>query len=150
MRDPNTSTNEPTTVDPVLWRELIARGDYWFRVVSDSMAPTLLPGDQVLVQPLAQPAVPGQVVVFVHEGKLVVHRCIGERQFRGDAKIVPDPPVPVGNIVGLAATCRRGDLEWPLVFSLPLATRWARCRLRCGRLDRWLRRFLKGTLNQPR
>ena len=142
--------NDLATADPAFWRELVAKGDYWFRVVSDSMAPTLLPGDQVLVQPLAQPAVPGQVVVFVHESKLVVHRCIGEDRFRGDAKIVPDPPIPAGDVIGLAAACRRGDREWPLGTSPPWGTRWARVRLRCGRLDRWLRRFLKGTLHKER
>lgn len=136
--------------DPDFWRELIAKGDYWFRVTSDSMVPTLLPDDQVKVQPLELPSAPGEVIVFLQDGKLVVHRCIGDCRFRGDAKLIPDPPVPPGDIVGLAVACRRGDREWQLGTSVPWQTRWARFRLRCQRFDRWLRRLLKGTLHRER
>jgi hypothetical protein len=146
MPEASTSADAPTK-DPDFWRDLIAQGDYWFRVSSDSMAPTLLPGDQVLVRPLDLPSGPGEVIVFLHEGKLVVHRCIGDCLFRGDAKIIPDPPVPGGQIVGIAVACRRGDREWKLGTSLPWATRWARFKLRLQRLDRWCRRLLKGKLH---
>ncbi len=142
---PTTKMLSPTN-DPDFWRELIAKGDYWFRVTSDSMVPTLLPGDQVQVQPLELPSAPGEVIVFLQDGKLVVHRCIGDSRFRGDAKLIPDPPVPPGDIVGLAVACRRGDREWRLGATVPWQTRWARFRLRCQRFDRWLRRLLRGSL----
>jgi signal peptidase I len=134
------------TANPDFWRELIAQGDYWFRVISDSMAPTLLVGDEVLVRPLDFPSGPGEVIVFLQDGKLVVHRCIGDCRFRGDAKIIPDPPIPAGAIVGQAVAFRRNGRERKLGTSLPWVTRWARLKLRCGRLDRWLRRRLRHVL----
>lgn len=134
------------TYDPDFWRELIAKGDFWFRVTSDSMAPTLLVGDKVQVVPLDLPSAPGEVIVFLHEGKLVVHRCIGDCRFRGDGRIMPDPPIPGGDIIGLAVACQRDGREWQLGASMPWVTRWARFRLRCQRLDRWLRRFFVRTV----
>lgn len=134
--------------DPDFWRELVAGSEYWFEVTSDSMVPTLLPGDRVCVRSLDLPSATGEIIVFLHEGRLVAHRCIGDCRFRGDARLLPDPPVPAGQIIGLAVACRRNGREWRLGTRLPWRTHWFRFRLRCRRLDRDLRRFFARLLGR--
>jgi hypothetical protein len=149
-----TYTLSPDTIhhslanDPDFWRELVASSEYWFEVTSDSMVPTLLPGDRVCVRSQDLPSATGEIIVFLHEGRLVAHRCIGDCRFRGDARLLPDPPVPGGQIVGLAVACRRGDREWPLGKRLPWITRWYRFRLHRRRLDHRLRRFFARLLGR--
>ena len=127
---------------PEFWRQLVASGEFWFRVASDSMAPTLLPGDEVLVLPLERQPRRGEVIVFLHGDHLVVHRCRGGASFRGDGRIAPDPPVAAEQVVGMAVAGRRDRREWPLADSLPWPTRAARVRLRCSRSLRLCLRIL--------
>jgi signal peptidase len=82
-------------------------------VTSDSMAPTLSPGDGFVAVPpaVAGPVERGDVVVFRSDGRLTTHRVVGHTDggflTRGDANPVTDqaggdPPVRPAQVVAVA------------------------------------------------
>ncbi|MCX6327197.1 MAG: S24/S26 family peptidase [Bacteroidia bacterium] len=100
-----------------------------------SMFPTFSPGDKVVVKPLGKEELPlpGMVVVCMdkgataqmhnnitterHNGILVMHRLIeiigcgsGNVQLitRGDSRMEPDEPWPIGQLMGVAVSYRAG------------------------------------------
>jgi hypothetical protein len=68
------------------------------RFGGSSMEPTLPPGTEVLLR-CGQGGAPGDVIAFVAEGRLVVHRVVAAARdgswtlTRGDARALPDPPI---------------------------------------------------------
>jgi signal peptidase len=77
-------------------------------VLSGSMAPTLLPGDAVLVSSDVASIHEGDIITFQREGELVTHRVVemqpGQLITQGDANNAPDLwPVPVSAVEGVYA-----------------------------------------------
>lgn len=97
------------------WRttalDLLAKHAGWLRVTSGSMAPLILPNDEVQIRPLAQP-VPGQIVVFETPLGLNTHRVLavqGQQIYtQGDNAWQPDPPWAIGQLRGQVVAIRRG------------------------------------------
>jgi len=86
-----------------------------------SMGTTLPPGSRIRIE-LAQRSryKPGEIVAFLAGTELVVHRllhwgCVGAARgsaiTRGDAPLVPDPPVRHDRILGPVIAVRRGT-DW--------------------------------------
>lgn len=85
------------------WKKLAKSGELELKVVSNSMYPTLKVGDLVKVAALDKTPVKGVVTVFYKASEnppLIVHRCLGNMRFRGDNRVVDDPPVTEEQIVG--------------------------------------------------
>ncbi len=103
-------------------REQVALGTpLRFRVTSDSMAPLLIPGDEVMVAAAPPETLrPGDLVVAAAPGAalFVVHRLVALRRegdgfwlvTRGDRSSTPDPAWPAEAIVGrVVAVVRAGQ-----------------------------------------
>ena len=57
-----------------------AFGEVRLRVFGTSMAPSILPGDLVLIQRASLDEIlPGQVVLFLQRGRLFVHRVVDRK-----------------------------------------------------------------------
>jgi signal peptidase I len=111
---------------------LIAQGRCRFRVSSDSMAPTLRPGDLIDLHAVAaDEIVPGDLVVIKIGSTLLCHRAVdrytasdGQQWIvtRGDVGVGHDPPVAADDVIGRVHCVRRpsflGVLQWQ-----------ARCRI---------------------
>jgi len=74
-------------------------------VVSDSMAPTFRAGDVLWIGPVSGPIVPGQIVSYVQQGKLITHRVVaieGDRMItKGDNNREIDPwCVTAADVIG--------------------------------------------------
>lgn len=91
------------------------------RVRGSSMLPSFWPNDTIVARPLA-PASPsiGQIIVFVRDGRLVAHRIasIIERDAtvislitRGDALTASDPPIGLGDVLGIVVSIVRDGRE---------------------------------------
>lgn len=153
----------------IQWAELGLQeaGHLWLRVQGASMLPFLRAGDRLELRPLdARPPRPGDLLVFIQDGQLVVHRLLrreGDRCLTaGDALDQPDPWLSSADILGravaLACDWGRADLDrrpWPQVQAL-LATLLRR-RLAGGpsgrlaaRLQAALARALPPLLAEPR
>jgi len=75
-------------------------------VLSGSMAPTLRPGDAVLIRSGATSIHEGDIVTFQREGQLVTHRVVevesAQLVTRGDANNATDPwTVPISAVEGI-------------------------------------------------
>ena len=98
-------------------RDLAAEAPVAATVRGTSMAPLLADGDRVTIA-RARFYLPGDVVAFraglAGEERIVVHRLLGYRLHRGrlacvtrgDAASLPDPPVPLGELLGRVVTHR--------------------------------------------
>src|SRR5512143_1975364 len=101
------------------------------RVISNSMLPTLRPGDEVIVQPASLGSLQrGDLVVVQHETELITHRLIevsaqGWRT-KGDHCTAADPVWPAAMILGRVVAIQRSGR------SINLQTR------RWQVLNRWL------------
>jgi signal peptidase I len=97
------------------------------------MAPTLRPGDRLLVRPLAgaPPPSEGEIVVTRRGTRLVTHRLVmkmGDLAItRGDACRALDPPVSSQALLGRVVLVRRSS-QW----TLP----WHHLRLMVNRIRR--------------
>ena len=86
------------------------------RVVSSSMAPWLLPGDEVtlLRQPLSRLRC-GDLVVVQRSADFVTHRLIlvksGKVYTKGDRLPYLDAPVPAEQVLGRVVAIQRGELQ---------------------------------------
>lgn len=102
-----------------LVRDALSRGEpLWVRVRSDSMAPTIRAGEEVLVEPLrTRSALPGEVVLVEGASGLVVHRFLygrgrGEKRrirTRGDRASALDALVPASALLGRVTWVRSGE-----------------------------------------
>jgi signal peptidase I len=94
-----------------------------FVVPTTSMAPTLLPGDQVIVH-AANPAHlrPGDILVVRQQGAWLVHRLIGRSIkgrnlflfMKGDNSAEPDNPYPAAELYGMVETVERAGRAYSL------------------------------------
>jgi hypothetical protein len=138
----------PAASSPAVWRGVLLAalqdgGPLVLTVRGASMAPGLADGDRIEI---ARPRLylPGDVVAFADpEDRLVVHRLLGFRPWRGglaavtrgDACPRPDPPVPRSRLLG--RVIGRPDLTPPSAragaLAGLLAIAWAGLRQRAGR-----------------
>jgi hypothetical protein len=85
---------------------LALSGTLRLRVNGWSMLPTIWPGDTLIIQALGTADVHrGDIVCFQRDGRLFVHRVIGESggveiRTRGDAMPQPDPPMTHQQLLG--------------------------------------------------
>jgi len=96
-----------------LLREALDQIGRWtWPVQGLSMYPTLLPGSVIDVVPLKSPPKPGDIVIFVQDGRILSHRIVDYKQHGwitlGDANRFPDPPIKFDNIIGHVSTARLG------------------------------------------
>lgn len=114
-------------------------GSFVWPMRGQSMRPTLCEGDELLLVPLTQPPLEGDVVVVRLPRGWVVHRVVEVRGLavltRGDACIRPDPPVALSDVLyRVAAVTRNGQtLGLPPHRPSP-RLRWRRLRTRLRRL----------------
>lgn len=88
------------------------------RFGGSSMEPTLPPGTEVLLR-CGERGSPGDVIAFVAEGRLVVHRVVALARdgtwtlTRGDARVLPDAPIrdPEAILGRVAGVWRRDSLQ---------------------------------------
>ena len=82
-------------------------------VVGHSMNPTFLDGDTLIVDPPQRPLHIGDVVVYPHRGKLVVHRvieCLEDRLIcAGDASWALKEEVAPDDVIGVVRCVLRGQ-----------------------------------------
>jgi hypothetical protein len=105
------SVDEPAAAALRAWRR--AGGALRVVVSGGSMAPLLLPGDVIVVAACPPERLRhGAVVVVEAQGGLLTHRLVraagAALLLWGDALPAPDPPVPAGALVGVAAARERG------------------------------------------
>lgn len=112
--------------------DILARGErLWVREASLSMLPLIRPGDRLrLEMPDPRRIVPGSVIAYRSDSRLVVHRVVTRDEHgltaKGDALTDPDPPVPWDRVVARVRALRRADgrsldfdrFPWPLVDRL--------------------------------
>ncbi len=131
------------------WRKLAESGELELKVISNSMHPTLRIGDLVKVKPLQQPPNKGVVTVFYKAEEsppLIVHRCIGEMNFRGDNRVLTDPPVEEDQLVGYVTEfIRNGKIfkvDGSLWVKLHVVIRkvYIRARALLGKIKRLVKR----------
>lgn len=82
-----------------------------------SMLPTIAPGEEVRIQCGTAPQT-GDVILFVRDGRPILHRVVAMTAravwTRGDANILPDGPLPLGEVVGVAVAIERNGSSQPL------------------------------------
>jgi len=130
-------------------------GGLRLRVFSNSMRPSLRPGDIVTVQSkMPLNIVHGDVVLYGRDGRLFVHRVIGTDWgtgeqvvlTRGDALASPDPPVSgdavLGRVVGIVRCKHKINLQagWRALLR-PLLSRTGPVLGTCFRLTAEAVRF---------
>ena len=90
------------------------------RVSGTSMAPTLCPDELVFVEKTGMAEIlPGEIVVFARNGRLIVHRVVTKIQNGGESYLVTrgdrarksDPPVSRSEFVGRVTHIERGDSQ---------------------------------------
>lgn len=125
------------------------------RFTGVSMEPSIPHGSTVRLQ-CGRPPVPGDVVAFVRNGHVLLHRVVaragGALWTRGDALLVPDPPLAADAPFACVVGVRRGDAWEAAPAHVPSAGQslvLAACRV-AGRLDRRLGRLLSGLLRRLR
>lgn len=98
-----------------LLRELLARGGHLPLVArGDSMRPALRSGDRLVLGPVDGAGVrPGEIVLWSHRGRVVVHRVVelrgSELRTRGDAAAEDDGWVPRAAVLGRVVRSQRGS-----------------------------------------
>ncbi len=138
-----------------------------FEARGESMRPTILPGDQLVVRPFAsgKPLRRGAIVLCsTPEGTLEAHRVVGfegsadRRSFvtLGDACLAPARRVTPADVLGLAVTRMRGARTCAIDRVSWLTSTWLRAavrrRLRTAaiRLSRASRRIRRHSTATPR
>jgi signal peptidase I len=77
----------------------------YFTVASNSMQPTLSPGDKITIEPIdPEDIVPGMVVVYRSGDRKIVHRVVRKKGFilvtAGDSLRKYDNPIHVYDVIG--------------------------------------------------
>jgi signal peptidase I len=114
-------------------------GEVRLRVIGTSMVPSILPGDFVSIRRASlQDISPGEVVLFLRNGRLVIHRVVDrkvastsdtpEELFlitRGDRVRHDDPPVSSTEFLGRVVSIERDNrkVEFPAIGSNHLVVR---------------------------
>lgn len=98
------------TLSEVWERILDAKGRVWIDVIGNSMLPTLVDGESVLVERAARPHEVGRIAVIAVPPRLVVHRvvdrCRGRLVTRGDNCDLCDEPVAPSRAFGVVRSVR--------------------------------------------
>jgi hypothetical protein len=105
-------------------------GEVRLRVFGTSMAPAILPGDLVSIQRAGLEEIsPGEIVAFLRDGRLFVHRATGRKAAecaaipkgsllitRGDRLRHDDPAVSPAEFLGRVVSLERGSrtIEMPV------------------------------------
>ncbi len=116
---------------PLALEALTRDGSVWVREASSSMVPLIRPGDRLQLERAdRRRIVPGTVIAYRGESRLVVHRVLSRGDFgvttKGDALTDPDPPVSWDRVVGRITALRSGggrvlefdEFPWPLLDRL--------------------------------
>lgn len=136
--------------------ELLAVADLWKRTgrtlqarfTGDSMQPAIPSGSRLRLACGAAMS-PGDVAAFVHDGHVLVHRVLAIAPplvlTRGDAVVVPDPPVPLDRVFARVEAVQDGD-EWsaPAAHRDSPAQRFARSLCAFGSSPAWARLVIAG------
>jgi hypothetical protein len=131
---------------PLLRETLAHEGRFRWPVEGRSMWPTLQPGSEIEIAPLLHAPALGDVIVFVAEGALVVHRLVhrsrGLLVTQGDGRTRPDRPVHPGDVLGrVIAACQDGERYWPTRYAGPIAMWWV-FRYHWYRVQAWGKRVV--------
>jgi hypothetical protein len=115
---------------PLLRQGLAQEGSFRWRLVGNSMRPTL-PGEcQIDIVPLGRRVPLGSLIVFANGSALVAHRLVrkGRRHWvaQGDSRLVPDPLLPPDQVLGVVVAAYRqdGTLCWPTRLSRAISWWW--------------------------
>jgi len=106
-----------------------AFGEVRLRVFGTSMAPSILPGDLILIRRASlQEISPGDVVLFLQKGRLFVHRVVDRKVAatagrpeesclitRGDRLRHEDPPVSSSELLGRVVSIERDTRKVELI-----------------------------------
>ena len=101
-----------------LWEEILYKEETcWGRVISDSMHPVIVRGNQVLVEITTINKVGfGDIIVFKKNGLLVTHRMLGKHRHKGEYYIqekgdatLRTSLIPAKDIVGRVSRIRMAD-----------------------------------------
>lgn len=126
--------------------EIERRGALWVRAEGGSMWPTILHGDEVLLE-RADAYHPGDVVLAQCDHRLLLHRVAARRGGRlvtiGDASSEPDGEVEIDRVIALAVATRRGArlaaLGPTVRFGTAALARWCLTRARLLAKRTWRR-----------
>jgi hypothetical protein len=136
--------------------ELLAVADLWKRTgrrvearfTGDSMEPAIPSGARLRLA-CGAPVGPGDVAAFLHDGHVLVHRVIAVAPplvlARGDALLVPDPPLPLDRVFARVEEVERGG-EWaaPAAHRESLAQRLVRSACAFPHRAAWARIVIAG------
>ena len=121
-----------------LLQDLIrSSGEGRVRATGASMAPAIWPGDDLVIQRICGPLSLGDVVAFLRDGRLFIHRITRASAgattitTQGDRLFVPDPPVSLDALIGLVTRVERAGRPVPLKHNRGFS----------ARLLRWASRF---------
>ena len=119
---------------PELSDLLLISGKVRLRIASGSMAPTLQPGDEIVVRPVPLEQIwVGDLILFTHQGQLVCHRLVemsaGAMLTRGDAASSAGERIARDQVLGKVVRIRKRTVWVGLKASLqrvlvPLLLRW--------------------------
>ena len=107
-------------------------GSVRLRVSGTSMAPTLRPGELVGVEKTRMTEIlPGEIVVFARDGRLIVHRVVAKIESCGESYLVTrgdrarksDGPISSSQFVGRVNHIERGHARRRASLRLNLASR---------------------------
>ncbi len=111
-------------MDPLSPAELLAVVDLWKRTARTiearftgaSMEPAIPSGSRLRLR-CGAPVAPGDVAALVHDGHVLVHRVLAVAPplvlARGDARVVPDPPLPLERVFARVDAVEQGDTWTP-------------------------------------
>lgn len=116
-------------LDAHAWRALVAGHPVQFRVSGKSMYPTLRPGDTVQIEAKCRDSAVGEVVVYLREERLIIHRFLGNGRYRGDGCLTVDAAVNAADMIGIVRQVERGGRQTMLGRGMPTAARCFRARL---------------------
>lgn len=103
---------------PLLRDTIVRDGEIRWHVEGASMLPTLPPGTEIVVVPLARPPRLGEILLFMEGEHLVVHRLVrrlGDLLVtQGDGRLTPDRPLRREQLVGRVVAANLGpQRHWP-------------------------------------
>jgi phage repressor protein C with HTH and peptisase S24 domain len=105
--------HEPGVRDQLIVEALRRGQTVRLRATSRSMAPSILPGDLLLVH--NEKLSPGDVALYWHQGAWVTHRIVGVRNgaydVRADAPECHSEHIALGQMVGRVVAVRRSWLS---------------------------------------
>lgn len=110
---------DATSTSTMVREALGHAGFCWIRVRTDSMAPALRAGDEVRIEGLRRPPLPGEVLLYQGFRGLVLHRhlytTLRRRSLwvrtKGDAVAGADALTPMKAVIGRATRLRRAGKE---------------------------------------